>query len=187
MSRKPSQPELLQVDDLEVRLTRKGIRNLHLRVKPPDGRVEVSAPWHLADEAVSSFVRERRGWIERRRAELRDSPQAQAAHATAQEVSEWKTAVSTVVPPLIKEWEPIIGVKAGSVVYRNMKSKWGSCQPTTGRICINTRLALYPPECLEYVVVHELCHLRERGHGPRFRALMDAYLPDWRQRRDKLR
>ena len=55
-----------------------------------------------------------------------------------------------------------------------MTSRWGSCQPATGRICINVRLALYPPECLEYVVVHELCHLRERGHGPAFQALMDA-------------
>ena len=57
----------------------------------------------------------------------------------------------------------------------------------TGRICINVRLALYPPECLEYVVVHELCHLLERGHGSRFKALMDAFMPDWRDRRAKLR
>ena len=53
--------------------------------------------------------------------------------------------------------------------------------------CINVRLALYPPECLEYVVVHELCHLRERGHGQRFKDLMDTYMPDWRERRAKLR
>ena len=50
-------------------------------------------------------------------------------------------------------------MKAQKLAYRNMKSRWGSCQPSTGRICINVRLALYPPECLEYVVVHELCHL----------------------------
>lgn len=56
-----------------------------------------------------------------------------------------------------------------------------------GRICINVRLALYPPECLEYVVVHELCHLLERGHGPRFHALMDTFMPDWKERRAKLR
>ena len=58
---------------------------------------------------------------------------------------------------------------------------------STRRICINVRLALYPPECLEYVVVHELCHLLERGHGPRFHQLMDRFMPDWKQRRDKLR
>ena len=62
-----------------------------------------------------------------------------------------------------------------------------ACVPSTGRICINVRLALYPPECLEYVVVHELCHLLERGHGPRFHQLMDRFMPDWKQRRDKLR
>ncbi len=187
MSRKPSQPELLQVDDLEVRLTRKGIRNLHLRVKPPDGRVEVSAPWHLADGAVSSFVLERRGLIELLGAELRDPLQSHAAAASPVEVAQWRAVVEACVPALVAAWEPIMGVRAGKLAYRNMTSRWGSCQPATGRICINVRLALYPPECLEYVVVHELCHLRERGHGPRFRALMDAYLPDWRQRRDKLR
>ena len=80
-----------------------------------------------------------------------------------------------------------MGVKVGSLAYRNMTSRWGSCQPSTGRICINVRLALYPPECLEYVVVHELCHLLERGHGPRFHQLMDHFMPDWKQRRDKLR
>ena len=73
-------------------------------------------------------------------------------------------------------------VKAGKIAYRNMTSRWGSCQPSTGRICINVRLALYPPECLEYVVVHELCHLLERGHGPRFHALMDTFMPDWKER-----
>ena len=80
-----------------------------------------------------------------------------------------------------------MGVRAGKVAYRNMTSRWGSCQPSTGRICINVRLALYPPECLEYVVVHELCHLLERGHGPRFHELMDAFMPDWKTRRAKLR
>ena len=95
--------------------------------------------------------------------------------------------VEACVPALVEAWEPIMGVKAGKLVYRNMTSRCGSCQPATGRICINVRLALYPPECLEYVVVHELCHLLERGHGPRFKALMDAFMPDWRDRRAKLR
>lgn len=180
-------PELLCVDGLEVWVTRKHVKNLHLRVKPPDGRVEVSAPWHASERFVAGFVREKRAWIERRQAELEGSPQARAAAATPEEVADWRAVVEACVPPLVAAWEPIVGVSAGKLAYRNMTSRWGSCQPATGRICINVRLALYPPECLEYVVVHELCHLRERGHGPRFRALMDAYMPDWRQRRDKLR
>ena len=110
-----------------------------------------------------------------------------ACEAGPEEVAAWRAVVEACVPALVEAWEPIMGVKAGKLVYRNMTSRWGSCQPATGRICINVRLALYPPECLEYVVVHELCHLLERGHGPRFKALMDAFMPDWRDRRAKLR
>ena len=184
--RKP-ETTLLQVDDLEVRLTRKSIKNVRLRVKPPEGRVEVSAPWRTSERFIADFVREKRPWIEAQRATIADSPRAEAAAATPEEVAQWKTVVSACVPALIEAWEPIMGVKAGNVVYRNMKSRWGSCQPATGRICINVRLALYPPECLEYVVVHELCHLLERGHGPRFQALMTHFMPDWKTRRAKLR
>ena len=90
-------------------------------------------------------------------------------------------------PVLVAKWESVLGVKAGTLVFRNMTSRWGSCQPATGRICLNVRLALFPPECLEYVVVHELCHLRERGHGPEFWALVESCLPDYRRARRKLR
>ena len=112
---------------------------------------------------------------------------AQAEAASPAEIREWREAVEECVPVLVAAWEPILGVKAQKLAYRNMKSRWGSCQPTTGRICINVRLALYPPECLEYVVVHELCHLLVPGHGPEFKELMTRVMPDWKQRRAKLR
>lgn len=187
MTKRKPETTLIQVDDLEVRLTRKTIKNLHLRVKPPDGRVEVSAPWGASERLVAGFVREKRGWIQAQRAAIAASPRTEAAAAAPEEVAAWRAVVAACVPALIEAWEPIMGVKAGKIAYRNMTSRWGSCQPATGRICINVRLALYPPECLEYVVVHELCHLLERGHGPRFHALMDRFMPDWRERRAKLR
>nr|WP_277926894.1 SprT family zinc-dependent metalloprotease [Adlercreutzia sp. JBNU-10] len=171
---------------MEVALTRKRVKNVNLRVRP-DGTVAVSAPPRTSDAFVSAFVREKRPWIEARRRDLAASPRARAAAATPEEVAEWRAVVEACVPALIAAWEPIMGVRAGTVAYRNMTSRWGSCQPSTGRICINVRLALYPPECLEYVVVHELCHLIERGHGPRFQAAMDRLMPDWRARRAKLR
>ncbi len=177
----------LVVDGLPVFVARKRIKNVNMRVKAPDGRVEVSVPLSASDAIVASFVREKRAWIEAKRIEIVNSPRVEAAEASAEEVASWRAVVEACVPPLIAAWEPIMGVKAGRIAYRNMTSRWGSCQPATGRICINVRLALYPPECLEYVVVHELCHLRERGHGARFKDLMDTYLPDWRERRAKLR
>lgn len=179
--------QLVLIDGLEVWLTRKSIKNLHLRVKPPDGRIEVSAPTRLPMRSIERFVLEKQDWIRGQQQAIAASPRVEAAQATPEEVAQWKAVVAACVPPLIEAWEPILGVKAGKLAYRNMTSRWGSCQPATGRICINVRLALYPPECLEYVVVHELCHLLERGHGPRFHALMDAVMPDWKTRRAKLR
>lgn len=179
--------ELVFVDEFEVRILRKRIKNINLRVKPPDGRIEVSAPLRVDTSFVRAFVREKRDWIRKQQELIAASPQGRGAAASPDEVAQWREVVQAFVPPLIAKWEPIMGVKAGKIAYRNMTSRWGSCQPSTGRICINVRLALYPPECLEYVVVHELCHLLERGHGPRFHALMDAFLPDWKAIRAKLR
>ncbi len=176
----------LVIDGLPVRLVRKRVKNINLRVRQPDGCVEVSAPSFIPESEIVGFIREKRVWIEKKRAQTATSPAAVAAQATPEQIAEWREVVQACVPPLIAAWEPILGVKARTLVYRNMKSRWGSCQPATGRICINVRLALYPPECLEYVVVHELCHLLERGHGLRFKALMDAFMPDWRERRAKL-
>lgn len=180
-------PVELVVDGIAVRLVRKRIKNLNLRVKAPDGQVEASAPLHATDADVARFVREKRAWIEARRADVTASPSAAAAAASSAEKAAWRAAVEARVPALIAQWEPVIGVRAGKVAYRDMTSRWGSCNPQTGRICINIRLALYPPECLEYVVVHELCHLLERGHGPRFKALLDRHLPTWKSRRALLR
>lgn len=181
------QVKTLDVDGLTVQLTRKRIKNLNIRISPDGAQVNASAPLYMSEAHVASFVCSKRAWIERAMQRAAERPSAQAADATPEEVAQWKAVVEACVPALIEAWEPIMGVKAGKIAYRNMKTRWGSCQPSTGRICINVRLALYPPECLEYVVVHELCHLLVRGHGPDFYALMDRYMPDWKRRRARLR
>ena len=186
-ARSAADERTLLVDGIEVRLSRKHVKNLNLRISSDGSHMDVSAPLWVSEDEVRDFVRRKAAWIESHLAQAADTPMACAARATPEEVAAWHEMVSACVPALVAAWEPIMGVKAGKLAYRNMTSRWGSCQPATGRICINVRLALYPPECLEYVVVHELCHLLERGHGPRFHQLMDAFMPDWKQRRAKLR
>lgn len=185
---KPSSAEaqLYDVDGIEFWLSRKRVKNINIRIKPPTGRVEVSAPSSVSLDRIKKLIAAKRGWIEYVQHEIATGPIAEAYNATPEEQQEWRDVVEKVTPFLIAKWEPIIGVHAGTLVYRNMRSRWGSCQPSTGRICINTRLALYPPECIEYVVVHELCHLRERGHGAAFHALMDRYMPNWKAIRAEL-
>lgn len=179
--------EITVVDGIEAHIVRKRVKNVNLRIARDGSHVDVSAPSWVSDSEVEAFIRSKSAWIASRMVQAAQAPMARAAQATPEEVAAWRETVSACVPALVVAWEPIMGVKAGKLAYRNMTSRWGSCQPATGRICINVRLALYPPECLEYVVVHELCHLLERGHGPRFHQLMDAFMPDWKQRRAKLR
>ncbi len=182
-----AQQRLVFIDELEVWVLYKRVRSISVRIKPPDGRIEVSAPIGTPEAEIARIVRLRHDWILKAQKRVSASPMSQAENATTEQVAEWRAIVSACVPPLVAAWEPILGVKAGKLAYRNMKSRWGSCQPATGRICINVRLALYPPECLEYVVVHELCHLLVHGHGPDFHTLMDRVMPDWRERRAKLK
>lgn len=182
-----SEPITCDIAGIPVRLTYKKVRNVTLRIARDGSTVEASAPPSFPFEDIERLIAEKKSWIEKGLEKAAATPAARAENATATEIHEWREVVSACVPALVEAWEPIMGVKAGSLVYRNMKSRWGSCQPATGRICINIRLALYPPECLEYVVVHELCHLLVPGHGKQFHALMDHYMPDWKSRRDKLR
>ena len=179
--------QLIFVDDLEVWVIRKNVKNIPVHVTSPEGRIEVSAPPHVPDREIEQLVHDKHSWIVRNQEKIVDSPMARAEYASKEEIEQWRTIVKALVPGLVAKWEPIMGVKVGSLAYRNMRSRWGSCQPSTGRVCINIRLALYPPQCLEYVVVHELCHFLESGHGPRFKALMTQFLPDWEKTRKILR
>lgn len=175
-----------RIDDLDVTITRKNVKTLRMRVAA-DGSVRVSAPWLTPSLAVVAFVRSRRAWIEQMRAQQAAKPSGQAKGASDAEVARWKTAVKARTPELVAKYERLMGVKINRIEYRNMSTRWGSCTPTTGRISINVRLALYPPECLEYVVVHELCHMKEANHSARFYALVERYYPDWRRVRALLR
>lgn len=188
-SRAPSSSSVrrsaLEAGGYAVSVTRRvGQKRICMRVKPPDGRIEISAPAQVDDDAIRQFVRAHAAWIDEKRS-LAASRVSRPA--SEDELARWKAAVRARVPVLIRRWSPVMGVSVSRVVYRNMVSRWGSCNPATGRICINVQLAAHPDACLEYVVVHELCHLLEAGHGPRFKALMDGFLPDWRDRAALLR
>lgn len=87
-----------------------------------------------------------------------------------------------ILLPIVKKWEPIMQVSVDETRIRNMKTLWGSCNINARRIWLNLQLIKYEIDCIEYVVVHEMVHLHERLHSPRFYKLMDHFLPDWRQR-----
>lgn len=98
----------------------------------------------------------------------------------------YRDQLRAALPPLIATWEQRMSLSVPKWSVRRMKTKWGSCNRQTHHIWFNTELAKKHPECLEYIVVHEMCHYIERNHGDAFTALMDRYLSDWRHRRRRL-
>lgn len=87
---------------------------------------------------------------------------------------------------LMAVWAKKMGVQPTGLKVHRMKTRWGSCNVRTGGINLNTLLACWPQECLEYIVVHELAHLHEANHSPRFHAIVERYLPKWRERKKLL-
>ena len=98
----------------------------------------------------------------------------------------YKQEVSGRGEQLLQAWEKKMGVHHTGLKVHRMKTRWGSCNVRTGGINLNTLLACWPQECLEYIVVHELAHLHEANHSPRFHAIVERYLPEWRERKKLL-
>lgn len=103
-------------------------------------------------------------------------------------VNNWyREKLKSTIPKLLDKWQPVVGKQVSSWGVKKMKTKWGSCNIAKKRIWINLELAKKSPECLEYILVHELVHLHERHHNDNFKKLMDEFLPQWRKCRDTLK
>ena len=98
----------------------------------------------------------------------------------------YKQQMQALLPELIQKWEPIIGVSVLAWGIKSMKTRWGSCNVIARRIWLNIQLIKMPLVCLEYVLVHEMVHLLEANHSPRFYALMTRFMPTWKTHQKQL-
>lgn len=221
------------VNGLTVDIVRKDIKNLHLGVYPPDGRVRVAAPLIISDDAIRLAVIGKLGWIRRQREKFNAQPRQSEREVVSGEshyfqgrryrirvvyhdgaatvvlrnkttmeikvrpgttaeqrlkaIGRWyREQLKAAVPALLAKWQRLLGVEVADWGIKKMKTKWGSCSVNAGRIWLNLELAKKAPQCLEYVLVHEMVHLMERHHNDRFTALMDRHLPHWRSYREEL-
>lgn len=216
----------IQFGDVTVDVSRKKIKNLHLRICRRTGTVGVSAPMRMPLTVIRLFVLSKHGWIKQQQVKLQSLERAPIQKYCDQEthwiwgksytlhvvhaegtpsiwleedrmilsvragttvdqkqkvIDVWyRGLVQAALPELIRKWEPALGVKVCGCTVRQMKTRWGSCTPRSGRIRINSELAKKQPECLEYIVVHEMVHLLEPSHNQRFVALMNQFFPRWK-------
>lgn len=222
----------LTVRGIDIDVVYKDIKNLHIGVYPPMGRVRVAAPKRLDDDQVRLAVVQRLPWIKRRRAQLRSTDrQSEREMVTGESHYVWgvrrrlkvverpgrahvevdgdrlilyvssdrnaeqrrtvldtwyRTQLREALPALISTWEAKLDTRVPDWIIRRMRTKWGTCNRETRRLTFNVELAKKHPDCLEYIVVHEMMHYFERNHGDQFTKLMDDAMPDWRTRRDLL-
>jgi predicted metal-dependent hydrolase len=206
--------ETITLGDIVIRVTRKAIRNVHLSVHPPHGRVTLVAPENTRLEVARAYVISKLGWIreqqQRLRTQVRETPRRYVTREShyvwgrrhllrvverdmkpsvvldhrritlyvrpgssieqrARVMHAWhKSLLHAVIPELIAQWEKRLRVKVA------------------GTIRLNTGLVKKPRDLLEYVIVHEMAHLREPSHNERFIAILDRHYPGWREARAEL-
>jgi len=184
------------IGDISVDVVLKDIRNIHLSVHPPAGRVHLSAPVGMDIDTLRLYAISRLGWIKKQQCEYSGESvpliPGESVPDASQEKKQslldawYRKQLKAAIPDLIALWEKRIGVRVNEFGIKKMKTKWGTCNPDARRIWVNLKLAKKPKECLEYIVVHEMVHLLEHHHNEQFMALMDDILPKWRSLRDDL-
>ncbi|WP_253288352.1 M48 family metallopeptidase [Blautia sp. MSJ-19] len=169
---------------IEYELIRSARKTVTLQVKP-DGRVVVRAPLRLAKYRIAKFVKDHETWIAVQQQKLEES--RKHVHViTEEERCEGIARAKRVFPERTAYFAKKMGVTYNRITIREQKTRWGSCS-SAGNLNFNWKLVLMPPELLDYVVVHELAHRREMNHSPRFWAIVEQELPDYRERQEKLK
>ena len=221
----------IDYNNIPVEITRKNIKNMYIRVLPPDGSVAVSAPHIVPTSYIIDFLDQKASWIKDQRTKILSSqgnvlfsadgntikvwgarrplvlsydtgipsielcdemviisvPPGTSEKVVSAVVENWyKQLLSGAILEYLPKWENITGLHCSSCHIRTMKTRWGSCTPSTRRIRLNTRLVEFPVACLEYVILHELIHLKIPDHGPKFKASLDRFMPNWRHIRGYL-
>lgn len=167
----------------DYELIRSDRKTLGLQVK--DGRVIVRAPRIVTLQQIERFVREHEDWIQNA---LSRQAAKQAAHPepTAAERAELIRRAKEILPQRTAYWSQRMGLYPTQIRITSAQRRFGSCS-SEGHICYSWRLMQYPPEAIDYVVVHELAHLKHMNHSPAFHALVAKYLPDHKARRALLK
>ena len=177
---------IIYIDGLEVELTRKRIKRMNMRIKEPDGRIVISAPYLVPEGEVIRFVRSRRDWIEKNVDRVRARSFAHPAPVDKAEKEARRAYLKRRIEARLPVIEEVTGLRCSGWTVRDMHTRWGSCNTNTHHINLSLMLADRSDAELDYVILHELVHTVVPNHGPDFYALMDRFMPGWKKIRKAL-
>lgn len=186
-------PHVMEPDNSsEIKITYRRTSRLSMRIGV-GGTLLVSSPPGVPPDEIMRFVNSNREWIASARRRMsdkvadRDRFFARLPLATNEQARDASRRMNELIQPLVKRYSAIMGVRPSGIRYRATRSRWGSCRRSTGEVTFSVYLLLLPQWLAEHVVVHEMSHLIEPNHGPRFYRLMDRYFPRWKEARAETR
>ncbi len=168
--------------DIKIEIIRSSRKTLAIEIRP-DMRVIVRAPHRAPNGYIEQFISGRADWIVEhlRRMEQKNRQCNDALPVkklSNNDIKELADKACTCIPGLVAHFAPIVGVTYGRITIRNQRTRWGSCS-SMGNLNFNCLLMLTPPEVIDYVVVHELCHRKEMNHSARFWNEVAMVLPGY--------
>ena len=158
-------------------------RTVALQVLPA-GEILVRAPLLMGKTQIAQFVESKAAWISRQLTRQAERPQLPPF--SEEELRQLKKQAKAAIPPRVQFFAEKMGIPYGTVAIRSQRTRWGSCS-AKGNLNFNCLLMLVPEEIRDYVIVHELCHLLEMNHSPRFWREVETVLPDYKIRRKWLK
>lgn len=159
----------------------------HIRISIyPGGEVVVTIPKNTPRNIVEKFLHSKADWIEKKVLLMKRYPKTTRLVLSKKEVSQLKQKAYEFVEKRLLYFNTTYNQVWKSISIRGQKTRWGSCSQK-GNLHFNYKIALLPEDLGDYVVVHELCHLKEFNHSRRFWDLVSQAIPDYREKREKLR
>lgn len=167
---------------LSYQIIRSARKTIGIQIMP-DGSVVVRCPKRMRQDDVKRFVESKSDWIEKH---LVGRDLAAPEKLNEQELKILREKTRKLVTERVKHYAATIGVHYNQIAIRTQRTRWGSCS-SKGNLNFNCLLGLTPPEVLEYVVVHELCHLIEMNHSKQFWDAVERIIPDYKVHRKWLK
>ena len=162
---------------MEFEVIRSHRKTIAIEIK--HAKLIVRAPLQVSDAYINAFMQEKKAWIDKHMAIAVAQQQAAAEKKlTMEQIHQLADQALKVIPERVRHYAPLVGVKYGRITIRNQRSKWGSCS-SKGNLNFNCLLMLAPPEVIDSVVVHELCHRKEMNHSQRFYAEVLRVFPEY--------
>lgn len=171
---------MMEKIDMQVEVVYSNRKSVAIQIKP-NGTVVLRAPYGVPKRELNRILEEKRNWIEAhlQKFEERKVEQADIPKFSVEEINDLANKALQYIPERVKYFAPIVGVNYSRITIRNQKTKWGSCS-SKGGLNFNCLLMLAPPEVIDYVVVHELCHRKEMNHSQAFWAEVEKVLPNYK-------